>query len=242
MIVRKVIGLVGLLVALAMSHGVNAQTLTDIYVNHFNINSDGTAGGYNGGFSKNGQPMSYAPADQVGARVRLAPNTSICDEQTTQAGIDYWCGNQYVQVLTFANDPIPASGGATSGTFKGCFGVNDMAAGYQLKAFLKIFNSDYTQTWYSKEESGPGCWDIPYSTDGSADAVLQRGFIVEGRSVSGTVGATLGEAYAFIGVDSPPGNIKDLSNTAPIPAMPMYLIALMAGLLGLFGYRKMAAK
>lgn len=242
MIARTIFRLLGLVVALIISQGVSAQTLTDIYVNHFNINADGTAGSYNGGFSKNGSPMSYAPADQVGSRVRLAPNTAICDEQTTQAGIDYWCGNQYVQVLTFANDPIPAAGGATSGTFKGCFGVNDMASGYQLKAFLKIFNSDYTQTWYSKEESGPGCWDIPYTTDGSADAVLQRGFIVEGRSVSSAVGADLGEAYAFIGVDSPPGNIKDLSNTAPIPAMPLYLLALMASLLGLAGYRKLSEK
>ena len=154
MIARTIFRLLGLVAALIISQGVSAQTLTDIYVNHFNINADGTAGSYNGGFSKNGSPMSYAPADQVGSRGRLAPNTAICDEQTTQAGIDYWCGNQYVQVLTFANDPIPAAGGATSGTFKGCFGVNDMASGYQLKPSLRFLIRTIHRHGTAKRKAG----------------------------------------------------------------------------------------
>ena len=232
--------LAGLVSAVAVVFSAQSFGITNSYVNFFNLNGDLTKGAYVGGFS-------YDPAisaSVVGTRVELSPNTAICEDPANAGGGNIWAcddagstgyGGAFMDYLSFT-ESTPGAG--TSGVFKGCFGVSDMDSAYTLSAFVKFVRNGGDYATLYEAYSSDTCFSFPYTLDD--DHILQVGYIVAGPNGLGNT--DYGSAYAFTGVDSPPGNIKDLSNTAPIPAMPLYLLGLMAGLLGLFGYRKIAAK
>ena len=240
----------------AVSSGfANAITVNDGYFKVFELGADGIApnfGAYQ--FENSWTDLSLMRFEQSGSVVTLKPNMSLCADQlegpdgsppvASSPNPDYWCnnnvagepyGNKWVEFLAFEATQTSA---ATSGTFKGCWGASTIPSGIELITFVKTFDASYNLI--TEQYDGDACWSIPYSTDGSALRNVQIGFIMKGPNGRpyGNNEVLLGEAKAYIGVDSAPG-VGVPEGASSIPTLPLGGLLGIVALLGLLGARRL---
>lgn len=232
----------------------NAITVDNGYFGVFGLASDGIApnfGAYQ--FGEAWTDLSKMRFEQSGTTVTLRPNVSLCADQlegpdgsapvASTPNPDYWCnntvagepyGNKWVEFLAF--EALPLTTAATSGNFKGCWGLNTLPAGYEVLTFVKRFDTGYSLL--QEQYDGSACWNIDYTAGASEN--VQIGFIIKGpngRPYNNNERA-LGQAKAYIGVTSPPG-VGVPEGASNIPTLPLGGILGIVALLGLLGARRL---
>ena len=232
----------------------NAITVDNGYFSVFGLGADGIApnfGAYQ--FAEGWTDLSKMRFEQSGSVVTLKPNVSLCADQlegpdgsppvASSPNPDYWCnntvagepyGNKWVEFLAF--EALPLTTAATSGNFKGCWGLNTLPTGYEVLTFVKRFDTSYNLL--QEQYDGSACWNIDYSAGASEN--IQVGFIIKGpngRPYNNNDRA-LGQAKAYIGVTSVPG-VGVPEGASNIPTLPLGGLLGIVALLGLLGARRL---
>ena len=238
------------LAVFGFSAGVTATTLDagywEVWENVAPYPTKGTRTDWGGPAAITPTVPSLAQLSQSASRVTLKANTNLCADNlgNTAADIDYWCyrpglagaGNtgHWLVANTFDHTNVPV-GPATTIEFSGCI-VSNTLTDHTVEAFVKVFNSDYSQLWYS-ETDGAGSFDLPATIAGDAEANVQVGFAMSGPTVHpddiddyGSVVVQLGEACA-----APPTVAHDPN---AIPVLPIGGLLGLIGLVGWLGARR----
>lgn len=229
-------------VGMALGVSLSAAALDlepQVYIEAYNMNADLSK---NGGQLFNFQKPLAEIASVAGTSVTLNAWKGVCE--STQADKDtYWgCdgsgpstsyGKVFLDVYTYENQTTAV---AQTGSFKGCFGgLLDDDAGYTVEAYVKIFNQDYSQTWYEAFQPGI-CYDIPYTIDGTATVQFQKGFRISGPNALATYNKN---ATAYIGATALPGPASANRPADAIPTLPLTALLGLITALGLFAGRRL---
>jgi hypothetical protein len=160
------------------------------YANVFETAANGGAFAFGSGW---GVPDLKTVVDTGGNTLTLQPNfNTYADnpgdpywiDQTTLLGNKIFEGNTFVEEASLAGTALTFAGGVSSFT---------LDAGYQVVAFIKVFNADFSVL---KEETAPitavGNFTVVYTNVEPADTTVQYGFTVTGLNANPADEAALG--------------------------------------------------
>ena len=232
--------------AFVVSSVATATTIDSGYWNPYFYGANPPSQGAAIDWSPNGfvpDEPALAQFTQSGNRIVLKPNVSFCQNALgqAQADIDYWCytaatpdKGKWLKTASFDHTNVPV-GPASTIDFTGCV-VSNTLTQHSFTAFVKVFNSDYSQLWY-EEYDGSGTFQLPATLAGDAIANVQVGFEMSGPTVSpadiddyGSVVVDMGAACA-----APP--VGDADPNA-IPALPLGGLFGLIGLVAWLGVRR----
>ncbi|NND61823.1 MAG: T9SS type A sorting domain-containing protein [Flavobacteriaceae bacterium] len=139
-----------------------------------------------------GVPDLKTVVDAGAGTITLQPNYNTWGDGTDPFWVDQttMTGNKTFEGNTFLEDPALAG---SELTFNGATMSNTIDAGYDVVAFIKVFNSDFSVL---KEETSPLVagqnFSVVYTNVEAADAVVQYGFKVTGPNANPADEAALG--------------------------------------------------
>ncbi len=219
------------------SPGVKAQSIDFGFACWFDLAPGGGKGA--GPIFCGGWGVADAVAIVSGSSVTLQPNFNTYADNPGDA---FWRdnggagpgGNKWGDMNVYGEETLPASGSESTETFTGC-AVNTLASPYTSQAFIKVFSTSFD---LRAEVFAPasGTFNLSVPIAGDEDVVVQKGFLTAGPNANpdnaealGSVGITIGAPCAASG---PSGGVA-----TNIPVLPVWALALLAGVLGLFGAR-----
>jgi hypothetical protein len=186
---------------------------------------------------------ALAQFSQSGSRIVLKPNVSFCQNALGQAqgDIDYWCytaatpdKGKWLKTASFDHTNVPV-GPASTVDFQGCI-VSNTLTEHTFTAFVKVFNSDYSQLWY-EEYDGSGTFSLPATLAGDAEVNVQVGFEMEGPTVSPNDIDDFGSVVVDMGGPCAAAPTPEFDPNA-IPALPFGGLLGLIGLVGWLGLRR----
>jgi hypothetical protein len=222
----------------AFTHAAKAQSIDGAFANVFEL-TGGARGNYVTGFGWG--DLSLAIANVNGSSVTLQPNGSLYADNP---GDSFWRdnggagpgGNKWVEMSVFGTQTIPASGSQSTETFTGCALSNTLAAPYSAVAFIRVFSEDFSQLFGEVTAGTGGTFNLSIDITGDVNVQVQKGFQTSGPNANPADLPDLGAVNISIGAPcaaSGPGG----DGLTKIPVLPIWALALLAGVLGLVGAR-----
>jgi hypothetical protein len=219
----------------AFSNAAKAQTIDQSFVNAYFLDNGGR-GAYAFGF---GYDVALSIATVSGSSVTLQPNTHLYETGDPAAWRDNGGagpgGGKWVEISVFDNEFYPASGEEFTQTFTGCAVSNTLASPYSSIAFIRVFDAGFNLI-DERIANANGTFDLSIPVDNAIDVNVQVGFMTSGPNANpadleslGSVGISIGAPCAASG----PGG----DGLTKIPVLPIWALALLAGVLGLVGAR-----
>ena len=238
---KKMISGVAALLISAVSASVGAQSLDQFYVNAWNLNADGSQGGYVTGFGWT-DPAKLR-VEQNGNSITFYPNISLCAE----AADAFWCndesalgGGKYIEASAFTETAITAGGAAQDFEFKGCFTGGTLTSNHSLVAYMQVLNPDAGYSVYegTYQADSTGCWNFTHSETGENNAIVQYGLKMAGQNVAPANADQMGFYGATLNAEPAPPLPAD---AARIPTLPVGALLVLLGLVGWIGGRRLRA-
>jgi len=205
---KIVLALVAGLIAVCANNNAHALVVTvdgsqtwSGYMNVFQINPNGTAGGYEWG---SGWGVSALKTTISGNTVTLQPNYN-CYNATD----GYWAngsiGNKFMEASSFVEYAPGSLLGNNSLTFTGNINSYTLASGYNAIAFIKAINqyNGWSMDLFRSASLASGSsFSITADISGVTGLILQTGFTVTGRNANPLQEADLGSAVVSSAVVS----------------------------------------
>lgn len=160
--------------------------------------------------------------DAKGGTITLQPNYNTYEDAIAsgiQDEIDFWTdgmggGNKCMEAITLITDNDLLG---EEVTFTGFVDSNTLDASYEVFAFIKVFNADFSavKTVTAELVAGENFEVVFTDIDGAFDANFQYGFTVLGTNANRDNEATLGSVV----VEAPILNVED-NNIAEVSTFP----------------------